>query len=243
MVGVQAPRLVEILPYPSGLTRNIVQCLEDFGIPLYLSHLTTNIRGKDRVEAVEIAPVENGAVRFDKSFEIPCDTVLLSVGLVPENELSRGLGVEINPATNGPWVDSRLMTNVPGVFACGNVLHVHDLVDYVAEEARRAGACAAQWLAGDSPSRELRLKTGSNVRYLNPAKVDPDRENKIYLRSMVVKNSAVLEVRMDGRVVKSLRKAMSSPRKCFPSPWALKDFAIRAKCRPTQAVQVEIAIV
>lgn len=241
--GCKVHGVVEILPYPSGLTRNIVQCLEDFGIPLYLSHLTTNIRGKDRVKAVEITPVENGAVRFDKSFEIPCDTVLLSVGLVPENELSRGLGVEINPATNGPWVDSRLMTNVPGVFACGNVLHVHDLVDYVAEEARRAGACAAQWLAGDSPSRELRLKTGSNVRYLNPAKVDPDRENKIYLRSMVVKNSAVLEVRMDGKVVKSLKKAHVQPSEMLSLTLGPKDFADPGQMSANQAVQVEIAIV
>jgi NADPH-dependent 2,4-dienoyl-CoA reductase/sulfur reductase-like enzyme len=241
--GCKVHGVVEILPYPSGLTRNIVQCLEDFGIPLYLSHLTTNIRGKDRVQAVEITPVENGAIRFDKSFEIPCDTILLSVGLVPENELSRNLGVEINPATNGPWVDSRLMTNVPGVFACGNVLHVHDLVDYVAEEARRAGACAADWLAGVSPSRELRLKTGSNVRYLNPAKVDPARENKIYLRSMVVKNGAVLEARIDGRVVKSIKKAHVQPSEMLSLTLGPKDFAELGQSSGVQSAQVEIALV
>lgn len=241
--GCKVHGVVEILPYPSGLTRNIVQCLEDFGIPLYLSHLTTNIRGKDRVQAVEITPVENGAVRYDKSFEIPCDTVLLSVGLVPENELSRNLGVEINPATNGPWVDSRLMTNVPGVFACGNVLHVHDLVDYVAEEARRAGACAADWLAGSSPRKELRLKTGSNVRYLNPAKVDPDKENKIYLRSMVVKNGAVLEARIDGRVVKSIKKAHVQPSEMLSLTLGPKDLAEPGLLAANQSAQIEIAII
>jgi thioredoxin reductase len=209
--GCKVHAVVEILPYPSGLTRNIVQCLKDFDIPLYLSHLTTQIYGKDRVEGVEVTPIENGALMFDKSFKIPCDTVLLSVGLVPENELSRKTGVEINPATNGPWVDSTLMTSVPGIFACGNVLHVHDLVDFVAEESRRAGAFAADWLSGRRPKKELRVRTGPNVRYVAPGRVDPERENKLYLRSLVVKNDASLEVRVDGRVVKSARKPHVQP--------------------------------
>lgn len=210
-VGCKVHAVVEILPYPSGLTRNIVQCLNDFNIPLYLSHLTTEIYGKDRVEGVEITPIQNGALVYEKSFRIPCDTVLLSVGLVPENELSRNAGVEINPATNGPWVDSTLMTSVPGIFACGNVLHVHDLVDYVVEEARRAGSFAADWLAGKHPARELRVKTGANVRYINPSRVDPSRQNKLYLRSLVVKNDSVLEVKVDNRVVKQLKKAHIQP--------------------------------
>jgi len=210
-VGCKVHAVVEILPYPSGLTRNIVQCLNDFNIPLYLSHLTTEIYGKDRVEGVEITPIQNGALVYEKSFRIPCDTVLLSVGLVPENELSRNAGVEINPATNGPWVDSTLMTSVPGIFACGNVLHVHDLVDYVVEEARRAGSFAADWLAGKHPVRELRVKTGANVRYINPSRVDPSRQNKLYLRSLIVKNDSVLEVKVDNRVVKQLKKAHIQP--------------------------------
>ncbi len=167
--GCKVHAVVEILPYPSGLTRNIVQCLNDFGIPLYLSHLTTEIYGQDRVEGVEVTPIENGALMFDKSFKIPCDTVLLSVGLVPENELSKNAGVEINPATNGPWVDSTLMTSVPGIFACGNVLHVHDLVDFVAEESRRAGSFAADWLQAsgrgrNSGSRPARTSATSTPR-------------------------------------------------------------------------------
>ena len=210
-IGCKVHAVVEILPYPSGLTRNIVQCLKDFGIPLYLSHLTTNIYGRDRVEGVEITPIENGALMFEKGFKIPCDTVLLSVGLVPENELSKKLGVEINPMTNGPWVDSTLMTNVPGVFACGNVLHVHDLVDFVVEEARRAGGFAAEWLAGKRSSREVRVKAGSNVRYANPAKLDPSRDNKIYLRTLIVKNDAVLEVKLNNKVVRSQRKSHIQP--------------------------------
>ena len=222
--GCKVHAVIEILPYPSGLTRNIVQCLKDFGIPLYLSHLTTDIYGKDRVEGVEATPIENGALMFGKSFRIPCDTVLLSVGLVPENELSKNAGVEINPTTNGPWVDSTLMTSVPGIFACGNVLHVHDLVDFVAEEARRAGAFAADWLSGRRPRRELRIRTGSNLRYVNPSRVDPERDNKLYMRSLVVKNDAILEVRVDGRVVKSLKKPHVQPSEMLTVNLAARDF-------------------
>lgn len=209
--GCKVHAVVEILPYPSGLARNIVQCLEDFGIPLYLSHLTTEIYGKDRVEGVQVTPIENGALMHDKSFKIPCDTVLLSVGLVPENEISRKAGVEINPSTNGPWVDSMLMTSVPGIFACGNVLHVHDLVDFVAEESRRAGAAAADWLSGTRPRREFRIKTGPNIRYVNPARLDPEKENKLYMRSMVVKNDALLEAKIDGKVIASKKKPHVQP--------------------------------
>lgn len=199
------------MPYPSGLTRNIVQCLHDFGIPLHLSCQTTNIFGKDRVEGIEVTPMENGALVKEKSFRIDCDTVLLSVGLVPENELSKEAGVELNAMTNGPLVDSTLMTNVEGVFACGNVLHVHDLVDWVAEESRFAGRRAAEWLKGGRADKQLRVKAGSNVRYANPGKLDPTRENKVYLRTLVVKNDAVLELRADNRVVRSIKKGHVQP--------------------------------
>jgi NADPH-dependent 2,4-dienoyl-CoA reductase/sulfur reductase-like enzyme len=210
-IGCKVHAVVEIMPYPSGLTRNIVQCLRDFGIPLYLSHLTTDIYGRDRVEGIEVAPIENGALITEKAFKIPCDTVLLSVGLVPENELSRNAGVSINPMTNGPWVDSYLMTSVSGVFACGNVLHVHDLVDFVVEEARRAGRFAAAWLSGARPSRELRVKAGPNVRYVAPGRVEAGRDNKLYLRTMIVKNDALLEVKLDGKVLRSVKKNHVQP--------------------------------
>ncbi len=209
--GCKVHAVIEILPYPSGLTRNIVQCLNDFNIPLYLSHMVTNIYGKDRVEGIEIAPIETGALMSEKAFRIACDTVLLSVGLVPENELSRDAGIEIHPATNGPWVDSMLMTTMPGVFACGNVLHVHDLVDYVVEEARRAGANAAAWLSGYRAEGEIRVKTGSNIRYIMPMRVNPERENRLYMRALVVKNDARLDVRLDGTEVKSRKLAHVQP--------------------------------
>ncbi|HPE87975.1 MAG TPA: FAD-dependent oxidoreductase [Spirochaetia bacterium] len=239
-IGCKVHAVVEILPYPSGLTRNIVQCLHDFGIPLYLSHLTTNIVGRERVEGVEITPIENGATRYDKAFTIPCDTVLLSVGLVPENELSKMAGVELNPMTNGPVADSMLMTNVPGVFACGNVLHVHDLVDYVVEEARRAGAHAARWLKGERPKAEARVKAGPNVRYCAPSRVDLHAANKLYMRTLIVKNDATLEVKVNNRVVKSVKKNHIQPSEMIAVELGPKDleFAVGA---PDPVVELSIS--
>ncbi len=124
--GVEVKAVVEIMPHASGLPRNIAQCLEDFNIPLYLSYMTTKINGKQRVESIEIAPHKNGIADMSKAVKIDCDTLLLSVGLVPENELSVKAGIELNLDTGGPVVDSSLMTNIQGIFACGNVLHVHD---------------------------------------------------------------------------------------------------------------------
>ncbi|GAB1431383.1 FAD-dependent oxidoreductase [Spirochaetota bacterium] len=239
-VGCKVHAVVEILPYPSGLTRNIVQCLNDFDIPLYLSHLTTRIIGRKRVEGVEITPIESGAIMTEKAFVIPCDTVLLSVGLVPENELSKMAGVEINPMTNGPFADSMLMTNIPGVFACGNVLHVHDLVDYVVEEARRAGIYAASWLKGNSPKAEARVKTGANVRYTAPSRVDPEKNNKLYLRSLIVKNDAQLEVRINNRLVKSIKKTHIQPSEMLTVDLGPKELE-SAKDSPDPVVEIAIS--
>ncbi|MDR3160630.1 MAG: NAD(P)/FAD-dependent oxidoreductase [Spirochaetaceae bacterium] len=209
--GCSVKAVVEIMPYPAGLTRNIVQCLQDFDIPLHLSCQTTNIYGSDRVEGVEVTPMENGTLVPEKRFRIDCDTVLLSVGLAPENELSKDAGVQLNGTTGGPLVDSSLMTNVEGVFACGNVLHVHDLADWVAEESRRAGRHAAAWLRGERSALQVRAKAGSNVRYVNPGKLNPQGENKLYLRSLIVKNDAVLEIRADNRVIRSIKKNHVQP--------------------------------
>jgi len=209
--GCSVKAVVEIMPYPSGLTRNIVQCLNDFGIPLYLSCQTTNIFGKDRVEGIEVTPMENGALIPEKAFRIDCDTVLLSVGLVPENELSKEAGIELNAMTNGPTVDSTMMTNVEGVFACGNVLHVHDLVDWAAEEARRTGRAAADWLRGERAGVQYRIKAGSNVRYVNPGRIDPKKANTVYLRSLVVKNDAVLQLKANGVPIKTVKKSHVQP--------------------------------
>ncbi len=211
-VGAKVKAVVEIQPYPAGLTRNIVQCLNDFSIPLYLSHIVSEIHGRDRVEGVTITPLEEGMAVDEKSFEVSCDTLLLSVGLVPDNEVSKTIGVEMNPETNGALVDSRLMTNVEGIFACGNVLHVHDLVDFVTEESVRCGAFAADYIDEKEAKEQYRAAAGSNVKYVIPNKYDPAVENHFYLRSMVVKNRAQLQLTLDGEVVKkkSLRHVQPS---------------------------------
>ena len=149
--GAHVKVVAELMPYSGGLKRNIVQCLNDYDIPLKLSHTVVDIHGKERVTGITLAKVdEKGKPIPGTEEEYACDTLLLSCGLIPENELSRELGVELNPVTSGPVVDESLETNVPGVFACGNVLHVHDLVDFVSEEADRAGTCAARYILQDN---------------------------------------------------------------------------------------------
>ena len=145
--GAKVKVVAELMPYSGGLKRNIVQCLDDFGIPLKLSHTVVEIKGKERVEGITLAQVDHQNKPLPGTEEYyPCDTLLLSVGLIPENELSRGMGVEMSPITSGPIVNESLETNIDGVFACGNVLHVHDLVDFVSEEARAAGRNAANYV-------------------------------------------------------------------------------------------------
>jgi NADPH-dependent 2,4-dienoyl-CoA reductase/sulfur reductase-like enzyme len=203
--GAEVPGVVEIQSYPSGLTRNVVQCLNDFGIPLHLSHVVSRILGANRVEGVEVSPLEDGVPRLDKTFRLDCDTVLLSVGLLPDTELAKKLGVALNPETGGPLVDAGLQTSVPGVFACGNLLHVHDLVDFVTEESERCGARVAEYLAGDYEQLQHRVTSGANVRYVVPNRYYPGRENRFYLRALVVKNQARLEVRVGGQLAKQRR--------------------------------------
>ena len=151
--GAKVKVVAELMPYSGGLKRNIVQCLNDYDIPLKLSHTVVDIHGKERVTGITLAKVdEKGKPIPGTEEEYACDTLLLSCGLIPENELSRELGVKLNPVTSGPVVDESLETNVPGVFACGNVLHVHDLVDFVSEEADRAGTCAARYILQENQS-------------------------------------------------------------------------------------------
>ncbi|HIV87613.1 MAG TPA: FAD-dependent oxidoreductase [Candidatus Pygmaiobacter gallistercoris] len=173
--GAKVLACVEVMPYSGGLNRNIVQCLNDFDIPLYLSHTITDIVGKHgRVEKVVVSAVdENRAPIPGTEMEFDCDTVLLSVGLIPENELSRTAGIEISPRTNGPVVFENMETSLPGVFAAGNVVHVHDLVDFVTAESQRAGRAAADYLAGRSVSGEadLELVCGDRVNYTVPRKL------------------------------------------------------------------------
>lgn len=206
-VGAQVSAVVEIQPYPAGLTRNIVQCLNDFNIPLYLSHVISKIYGKDRVEGVDITPLKNGMEMEEETFHVECDTLLLSVGLVPDNEVSQKAGVEINKGTNGPIVDSNLMTSVEGIFASGNVLHVHDLVDFVSEESQRCGDHVCDFLDKKKEDSQYDVSSGSNIKYVIPNKFTAGRDNKFYMRSMIVKNHAHLVLTLDGKEI--LRKKQS----------------------------------
>ncbi|HOP57428.1 MAG TPA: FAD-dependent oxidoreductase [Bacillota bacterium] len=172
--GANVKMVLEIMPYSGGLKRNIVQCLNDYNIPLRLSHTVTNIYGRDRVEGVTVSAVDENMKPIPGSEEyVECDTLLLSVGLIPENELSRKAGVEISQKTQGPVVSNSLETSIPGIFACGNVLHVHDLVDYVSMEAEAAGEYAAKYLEGlPAVKRQTVIQTGNGVRYTVPSYVD-----------------------------------------------------------------------
>lgn len=178
------------MPYSGGLKRNIVQCLNDYGIPLKLSHTVTKIYGKERVEGVDISEVGSDGKPIPGTEEFySCDTLLLSVGLLPENELSKTLGVELSRITGGPVVNESLETNISGVFACGNVLHVHDLVDYVSEEAAQAGKNAVKYISGKLSAPEkapIEIKTQNGVRYSVPVFINPDNaEDKITVRFRV----------------------------------------------------------
>ena len=171
--GAKVLACVELMPYSSGLNRNIVQCLQDYNIPLYLSHTVTDIHGKERVTGVTVSKVdENRRPIPGTEMEFDCDTLLLSVGLIPENELSVGAGVELSPLTSGAVVDDSLQTSVPGVFACGNVLHVHDLVDHVSNESFKAGQAAADYVRGAArQGREIAVQDGPGVRGAVPQKL------------------------------------------------------------------------
>lgn len=189
--GAKVKVVAELMPYSGGLKRNIVQCLDDYGIPLKLSHTVIDIKGKERVEGVTLAEVDENRRPIKGTEEFySCDTLLLSVGLIPENEISGSMGVELNPITSGPKVNERLETTIEGVFACGNVLHVHDLVDFVSEEAAAAGKNAALYVQeGESASeqgRKIKLRPLAGVRYTVPETINPMRmDEKLTVRFRV----------------------------------------------------------
>ncbi|MFZ3070295.1 MAG: FAD-dependent oxidoreductase, partial [Anaerolineaceae bacterium] len=173
--GAKVERVLEIQSYLSGLSRNLVQCLQDYNIPLQLNHTIKQIMGKNRVEAIEAVQVDEKWNFIPGTEEIiPCDTLLLSVGLIPENELSRKAGVKLDPITGGPYVDETFQTNVPGIFAAGNVVHVYDLVDWVSEAGFEAGKCAAKYAISlkNTEARYTPLIAGKNVRYVVPHRLD-----------------------------------------------------------------------
>ena len=182
--GSKVKAVCEVMPYSGGLARNIEQCLNDFDIPLKLSHTVVKIHGTQRLEGVTIAKVDENRKPIEETKEfIPCDTLLLSVGLIPENELSKKANVELSNITSGAIVDQDRQTEVPGIFACGNVLHVHDLVDYVSEEAELAGQAAAEYIKEiSSKSVDLKIVTDGKVRYTVPQIVTKSKDFKVFYR-------------------------------------------------------------
>ena len=215
--GAKVKAVCELMPYSGGLKRNIVQCLDDFDIPLLLSHTVIDIKGKERVTSVVIAEVDERSKPIPGTeLEITCDTLLLSCGLIPENELSREAGVEINPATNGPVVNESFETSIPGVFACGNVLHVHDLVDYVSEESGRAGRSAARYVKNGKASEGpvILVKNGAGVRYTVPSSVrtsELEGDLIIRFRSGGVYRNSYIDVLFDGVSKVHRRKPIITP--------------------------------
>ena len=213
--GAKVQAVCEIMPYSSGLTRNIVQCLDDFGIPLYLSHTITKIEGKDRVTGVVVSavdkdkkPIPGTEIRFD------CDTVLFSVGLIPENELSKEAGIELSPRTKGAVVDQTRETSVSGIFACGNVLQVHDLVDFVSEEAEIAGQAAAEYSKnGSSEKRFVLTREGAEVSYVLPQKIDLNKAEDvaIYFRVRSTVAKAVVIMKSGEQVIAEFKKPIVVP--------------------------------
>lgn len=217
--GAKVKVVAELMPYSGGLKRNIVQCLDDYGIPLKLSHTVVDIKGKERVEGVTLAKVDEKGKPIPKTEEFySCDTLLLSVGLIPENEISLKMGVVMNPVTSGPKVNESLETNMEGVFACGNVLHVHDLVDFVSKEAAVAGKNAAAYVKGEhkafSGGREIRLNPTEGVRYTVPGAINVARmDEKLTVRFRVggVYKNCYVSVYFDQERVMHRKRQVMAP--------------------------------
>lgn len=216
--GAHVQVVAELMPYSGGLKRNIVQCLDDFGIPLKLSHTVVKIEGDKRVEGVWIAEVDEHLKPIPGTEEhYTCDTLLLSCGLIPENELSQKAGVALSPVTKGPVVNEQLETDVPGVFACGNVLHVHDLVDYVSEEASAAGRHAAAYVKAGELAEEhagIPLVPEGGVRYTVPATIDPasmDEKLTVRFRVGAVKRNVFESVYVDGARIAHKKRPIVAP--------------------------------
>ncbi len=216
--GAKVKVVAELMPYSGGLKRNIVQCLDDYGIPLKLSHTVIDIQGKERVTGITLAKVDENRKPIPGTEEYySCDTLLLSVGLIPENELTKGIGASMNRVTQGPNVNDQLETDTSGVFACGNVLHVHDLVDYVSEEATLAGSNAAAYVGAGSEKQTghiAALKAENGVRYTVPQAIDIDHMNdKVTVRFRVadVYKDRFISVYYDGVRVSKKKKKVLAP--------------------------------
>lgn len=223
--GISVEGVYELMPYANGLRRNVKNCLDDFGIPLHLSTTVTRVIGHDRVEAVEVSQVDDCLAPIPGTERIvPCDTLLLSVGLIPENELSVAAGVELDPRTRGAVVDQSLQTGVPGIFACGNVLHVHDLADNVTTESERAGAAAAAYAlgtgAGAVPDCELTVSPAGVAGYAQPGRITTVALTKLNFRVRRPVNAACVRILADGEelFVGKVRAFKPSVMESFPLP-------------------------
>lgn len=218
--GTKVEAVAEIMPYPNGLNRNIVQCLEDFNIPLLLEHTVIEIKGKNRLEGVVLAKVDkNRNIIKGTEKYIECDTLILSVGLIPENELSKSAGIKIDPLTSGPIVNDSLETSVEGIFACGNVLHVHDLVDNVTMEAYKAGEKAFEYIERINKRKvietnRVRLRTGNGIRYVIPQYINTDNLNenlKLFYRVNNIYRGIEILIESNGKVIKRIKKNQVFP--------------------------------
>ena len=213
--GAKVERVIELMPYSSGLKRNIVQCLEDFGIPIDYSHTVTRVVGKPRMEGLWYAPVdENRRPVLSEEKFVACDCLLLSVGLIPENDLLHDTDVRLNPVTSGADVDENRMTSVEGVFSCGNVLHVHDLVDNVSHEAETAGKAAAEYTLGKLPrgERKVNVSAGYGVRYALPQHINTGAgEVEIFFRADNVYKGVKVVVESGGKVLYSKKRLILAP--------------------------------
>ena len=212
--GARVHAVCELMPYSGGLARNIEQCLNDFDIPLKLSHTVVEIHGKERLEGVTIARVDENRRPIEETKEyIPCDTLLLSVGLIPENELTAGAGITLSRITNGAVVDENRQTEIEGIYACGNVLHVHDLVDFVSSEAEIAGKAAARYILGerDECLRNIPIATDGRVRYTVPQRIVGEGDVDVYFRVSDVYRDATIKVCDGERVILKKKKLKLAP--------------------------------
>ena len=211
--GAKVHAVCELMPYSGGLARNIEQCLNDFGIPLKLSHTVTKIHGKERLNGVTIAKVdENRRPILETEEFIPCDTLLLSVGLIPENELSKNAQVNISAVTNGAVVDQDRQTDIDGIFSCGNVLHVHDLVDFVSDEAEIAGRAAAEFINGNLKKETcLEIETDGKIRYTVPQKITRKKDTDVYFRVSDVARNVKINVYDGEKLLLSRKKQKVAP--------------------------------
>ena len=212
--GAKVHAVCELMPYSGGLIRNIEQCLNDFNIPLKLSHTVVEIHGKERLEGVTIAKVDENRRPIHETREyIPCDTLLLSVGLIPENELTAGAGISLSCVTNGAVVDENRQTEIEGIFACGNVLHVHDLVDFVSSEAEIAGRGAAEYILGQNKAsqRVINITTDGRVRYTVPQRIAHEGDVEVYFRVADVYRDATIKVSDGEKVIFSRKKLKFAP--------------------------------